>query len=159
MKAKKMIFFFVFFCTLGVNAQVTTCEGVDTTNWKTINTIPINYVCVGGLKMLNPTSFTGFITHIKKANRSTCNELKFIDIKKYNLITFSSTTGGCKQPLVKWSLFDNGTKVPLLKISITQFGTCKVAIGIVFYCLVLKEHCPKEPKVCITKKIIDDKRL
>ncbi|MEI6554976.1 MAG: hypothetical protein WCL70_05280 [Paludibacter sp.] len=163
MKLKNAFFLFlsIFLISNNIaNAQEPTCDGVDTTHWKRINTIPINSGCVDvKYYKRNSTSLIGFYKYFKKANRSECEGLKSIDFGKYNLITFWSTAGGCKQPNVKFALFNNGTKTPFLKISITQFGTCKVSRGVVYYCLVLKKLCPKEPKVCITRKIIEEKRL
>ena len=156
---RMIIILLMFFCAYKINAQVPTCDEIDTTHWQRLNTIPIDSKCVGGFYMRDPSALIGFFTHFKISKCSDCDEFKSIDIRKYNLIIFSCTTGGCKQALVKYSLFENGTKVPFLKISIVQFGTCKVNRGIRFYCLVLKKLCPKKPKFCITNKIIEDKKL
>ena len=161
MKTKKMIFFLVFFCTLGINAQEPTCEGIDITSWKRVNTIPIDIKCVDidYSKFYSVKPNIKIFTDIKKNSKCDCKAHKSIDFKKYNLITFYTIAGSCKQPYVNYILYNTGTKVPFLKITITQFGTCKNAVGVGFDCLVSKRLCPKEPKVCITRKIIEEKRL
>jgi len=162
MNQTKLFLFFLgtFFLSFSiVSAQEPTCEGVDTTNWKIINIIPIDYRCVNGFHVRNLSYPLGFFRHFKKAKNSSCNEVKSIDLKKYNLLIFNSSAGGCKQPLVKCGLYDNGTKTRFFKVTITKFGMCKQSRSIVLCFLVLKKYCPNEPKVCITRKIIEDKRF
>jgi len=160
MKQMKQIYFFlgIFFISFGlVSAQEPSCEGVVTTYWKRINMIPVDYRCVEGIQVRSYP--IDFFNYFKITKNSRCNELKFIDFRKYNLITFTSSASGCKQPLVKCSLFDNNTKMPFFKVTITQFGTCKLGRSIVLTFLVLKKYCPNKPKVCVTRKIIEDKRF
>lgn len=159
MKTKKMIFFFVFFCTLGVNAQqIPTCEGVDTTHWKRISTIPIDYgyrcidVDYRKFYFINPA--IKVYTHLNRKKNNSCNEYKTINFKNYNIISFSTRVGSCNRPFVQYSLFDTGTKAPFLKITLNQYGTCKNSLGVGFDCLVLKKYCPKQTKVCLLQHLI-----
>jgi len=160
MKRMKLFYIFLgtFFVSFGMaSAQEPTCEGVDTTHWKIVNTIPIDYACIGGIHIGHLGYPIAFFRHFKKEKNSKCDLLKSMDLEKYNLITFTSSAGGCKQPLVKCSLFDNGTKTTFFKVTITEFGRCKQSRGIVLFFLVLKRVCPNKPKICITRKIIEDK--
>ena len=165
MKRLKLIIFILGLILVSniANAQEPTCEVVDTTHWKRINAIPIDF----GFKCID-VDYRKFhaikpnlkiFTHLKRNEKIGCNEYKSIDFKKYNIISFYTTAGGCKQPLVKYSLFDTGGNMPFLKITIIQFGNCKVARSALFDCLVLKKYSSKELRVCITRKIIEEKRL
>jgi hypothetical protein len=163
LKLFSILFGTLLFCFCFASAQEPTCEGVDTIHWKRINTIPIDFgskcIDVDYRKSYSIKPNIKIFTHLKRKKKSGCNEYQSIDFKKYNIITFYSTVGSCKQPFVNYTLFNTGTKVPFLKITITQFGYCKNAVGVGFDCLVLKKLCSKDLKVCITRKIIEDKRF
>jgi len=166
MKAKKLIFFFVFFCTLGINAQTPVCT-VNTMGWKKIPTIPVDIKCIytciqtqeGCRKIYNSSSnfFISFNICIIN-NKLNCKHKHFYekyDLTKYNLIIMAYGKGDACDISMDYTLYNDGTERPALLVNVLiPEVRCKAIRSLGQSFLVLKKNCPIRPKVCLLQHLI-----
>jgi len=166
MKAKKMIFFLVFFCTLGINAQTPVCT-VNTTGWKNIHTITIDLNCIKPCIQTQPecrksyNTSSDFVVSIYKClqnHKTNCKHKHFFDnydLTKYNLIIVAYGEGNACDISMDYTLYNDGTERPTLIVNVLMPEVrCKAVRSLVQCFLVLKKDCPIKPKVCLLQHLI-----
>lgn len=163
MKTIKIIFFFILFNVLGINAQIPICK-VDTTGWKRIPTIPINF------KNITPKCRNSYSTNSnlliwfdtsfkqKDKNGSECTKLnETIDLEKYNAIELYYGNFAACDISMNYSLYKDKNEQLILIVNVfVPQERCKAMIDLSKCFLVLKKDCPTKPKVCILQHQIDN---
>ncbi|MDP4239827.1 MAG: hypothetical protein Q8904_10210 [Bacteroidota bacterium] len=162
MKTKKMIFFLVLFSTLGVNAQTPVCK-VDTTGWKRIPVIPIDFKSINP-KCRDPYNtnsnlFIWFDNCFKQEGKNVSSYIilnEAIDLEKYNAIELYYGNFVACDISMDYALYKDRKGQPILVVNVfVPEIRCKSMIDLSKCFLVSKKNCPIKPKVCILQHQID----
>lgn len=153
---KKIIFFFVLFTTLGINAQTPICT-VDTTGWKRISYTSIDFNVINSdckdFYDTNSSLKVWFDTCVKlndELDLDILNQNKIIDITKYNVIELYYGPNACDINM-KYSLFKDrsGQTILLVNLFVPNIR-CKGIINTIKTNLfVRKTDCLFKPKLVI----------
>ncbi|MDD4969017.1 MAG: hypothetical protein PHT07_06270 [Paludibacter sp.] len=163
MRIIKLAFFIAFFNAFGIDSQTPVCK-IDTTGWKRIPIIPIDF------KILPPKCRdyydtnsnlfiwfdTCFIQEDKRTNSDTIlNEET--NLEKYNEIELYYGNFAACDIKMTYSLYKdrNGQSILVVNVFVPKVR-CKAQVDLSKCFLVSKKDCPVKPKVCILQHQIDN---
>lgn len=165
MKATILIFFSIFMSAIGNYAQTPVCT-VNTTGWKNIPTIPIDFDCIKPCiqtqaecrKSYNTSS--DFVVSVYKClqnHKMNCKHKHFFenyDLTKYNLIIVAYGKGNACDMSMNYTLYNDGTERSVLLVNVLMPEVrCKAIRSLVQCFLVLKKDCPIRPKLCLLQHL------
>jgi hypothetical protein len=160
---KILLLFFTFLNSLVISAQAPVCK-VDTTGWKKISTIPVDFIKAPSkcrdFYSTNSNVLIWFDTCFEKEDKNVSESSKLdetSDLEKYNLIELYYGNFAACDISMNYSLYKDSKGQPILIVNVfVPEVRCKAMVDLSKCFLVSKKDCPVKPKICIIQHQIDN---